>query len=108
MSPQRDGWFSGGELPCDPVPPLRNPPSRSILVGPTGVGEGTQAKMLSQRLLARHLSTGDLFRAAVCDGASSAAMQEALGGHAPRRFLTARSRCLDRWVSPDNICRAED
>lgn len=78
MSPNRDGWLSGGELPCDPVPPLNHPPCRLVLLGPPGVGKGTQAKLLCERLLACHLSTGDLFRAAVCEGASSPAMKAAL------------------------------
>jgi adenylate kinase len=35
-----------------------------VLLGPPGVGKGTQAELLSQRLGACHLSTGDVFRAA--------------------------------------------
>jgi adenylate kinase len=35
-----------------------------VLLGAPGVGKGTQATLLSQRLGACHLSTGDLFRAA--------------------------------------------
>jgi adenylate kinase len=35
-----------------------------VLLGPPGVGKGTQAAMLSSRLGACHLSTGDIFRAA--------------------------------------------
>ncbi|NNM86080.1 MAG: nucleoside monophosphate kinase [Phycisphaerales bacterium] len=34
------------------------------MLGPPGVGKGTQAEMLSQQLHACHLSTGDVFRAA--------------------------------------------
>ena len=78
MNPKRIGWFSGGELPCDPVPPLQDYPRRLVLLGPPGVGKGTQAKLLCERLRACHLSTGDLFRVAKCQGASSPAMEEAL------------------------------
>jgi len=78
MHGKRDGWFSAGKVPCDPIPPLRIPASRLVLLGPPGVGKGTQAKLLSERLRACHLSTGDLFRAAKCAGATSPAMREAL------------------------------
>ena len=39
-------------------------PCRVVLLGAPGVGKGTQAGLLSQRLGACHLSTGDVFRAA--------------------------------------------
>lgn len=35
---------------------------RVILVGPPGVGKGSQAKILSKRLHVPHISTGDMFR----------------------------------------------
>ena len=66
MHPNRDGGFSGGRLPCEPVPPLHLPPCRLVLLGPPGVGKGTQASMLCDLLRACHLSTGDLIRAAKC------------------------------------------
>ena len=78
MHPERSGWFSGGEFPCDPIPPLSARPCRLVLLGPPGVGKGTQAKLLTERTRACHLSTGDLFRAAKCDGSASPAMREAL------------------------------
>lgn len=37
---------------------------RLVLLGASGVGKGTQAQLLNQRLGACHLSTGDVFRAA--------------------------------------------
>ena len=78
MHAERDGWFSAGEVPCNPTPPLQMPPCRLVLLGPPGVGKGTQAKLLSKQLRACHLSTGDLFRAANCEGATSPAMRVAL------------------------------
>jgi adenylate kinase len=55
-------------------------PWRLILLGAPGVGKGTQAELLSERLGACHLSTGDVFRAARCSegGELSAAMLAAL------------------------------
>lgn len=39
-----------------------------ILLGPPGAGKGTQATMLVERVGLVHVSTGDLFRAALRDG----------------------------------------
>ena len=47
-------------------------------MGPPGVGKGTQAEMLCERLRTCHLSTGDLFRAAKCEKNPSPAMSAAL------------------------------
>jgi adenylate kinase len=51
-----------------------------VLLGAPGVGKGTQAELLSQRLGACHLSTGDVFRAAKClaEDERSPAMSAAL------------------------------
>jgi adenylate kinase len=55
-------------------------PHRLVLLGPPGVGKGTQAALLSERLGACHLSTGDVFRAAknACGCEPSPTMQRAL------------------------------
>lgn len=78
----RAAWLKGGEALCSPAP---QPPSgktwRLVLLGAPGVGKGTQASLLSERLGACHLSTGDVFRAAKClaDCERSPAMERAMG-----------------------------
>ncbi len=78
--PDRVAWLQGPSARCSNLPePLQNP-CRLILLGPPGVGKGTQAALLHQRLQACHLSTGDVFRCAAiraeCD--QSPAMKAAL------------------------------
>jgi adenylate kinase len=78
----RAAWLKGGSALCAPLP---QPPSgktwRLVLLGAPGVGKGTQASLLSERLGACHLSTGDVFRAAKClaDGERTPALDNALG-----------------------------
>lgn len=85
MSPQnakdRVAWLQGTSARCEDVAAKGLPPWRLVLLGAPGVGKGTQADLLNQRLGACHLSTGDVFRAAgsrsECE--QSPAMKEALG-----------------------------
>jgi len=67
MDPQkkndRAAWLEGPSARCS-VPASSDAPWRLVLLGAPGVGKGTQALLLSQRLGACHLSTGDVFRAA--------------------------------------------
>jgi adenylate kinase len=60
----RAGWFQTSSADCADVRKANGSPWRLVLLGAPGVGKGTQADLLDQRLHACHLSTGDLFRAA--------------------------------------------
>ncbi len=77
----RAAWLKGGEAHCSVTPRQRKHPWRLVLLGAPGVGKGTQAELLSERLGACHLSTGDVFRAAKClgEGERSPALENALG-----------------------------
>lgn len=56
-------------------------PYRFVLLGAPGVGKGTVAQMMAERLGLAHLATGDIFRAAKSLPAAtlSPALQEAIG-----------------------------
>ena len=78
----RTAWLIGGTRRC--VMPPRKPIGKAwhiIVLGAPGVGKGTQAELLCERLGTCHLSTGDVFRAAKCAEVSelSPAMQNAIG-----------------------------
>ena len=60
----RAAWLQGPGAACPPLSEQLAHPWRLILLGAPGVGKGTQADLLHQRLKACHLSTGDVFRAA--------------------------------------------
>ena len=80
-SHERTAWLHGPESPCQDGPPLPLAhPRRFVLLGPPGVGKGTQAELLSAAYGACHLSTGDIFRAALTrgSGAPSPAMHAAI------------------------------
>jgi len=60
----RAEWLQGPPAHCSVLPGEAKSPWRLVLLGAPGVGKGTQADLLHQRLGACHLSTGDVFRAA--------------------------------------------
>lgn len=101
--PNREGWFRGSASVCEPAPLPRVRAFRLVLLGPPGVGKGTQAELLGRRLRACHLSTGDLFRAAACDAQPTPAMSAALevmrrgelvSDDLVLRLVRERSQCL--------------
>ena len=60
----RTAWLKGGDATCKVMTERREKPHRLVLLGAPGVGKGTQAELLSGKLGACHLSTGDIFRSA--------------------------------------------
>jgi adenylate kinase len=77
-TPDRAAWFEGGEAKCDVTPASSTRAFRLVLLGPPGVGKGTQAELLCKALGTCHLSTGDVFRAAQCQTEHSPALKSAL------------------------------
>ena len=59
----RAAWLKGPAAPCSILPQAQSRPRHFVLLGAPGVGKGTQAELLSARLGACQLSTGDIFRA---------------------------------------------
>jgi adenylate kinase len=62
----RNAWLKGGNARCEILPHPVGRPHHLVLLGAPGVGKGTQATLISERLGVCHLSTGDIFRAAKC------------------------------------------
>jgi len=77
----RVAWIKGGDFKCDVLPPPPPRVFRLVLLGAPGVGKGTQAELLCERLGTCHLSTGDIFRAAksLTPAERSPALESALG-----------------------------
>lgn len=64
MKPDRNSWLRGPTAQCNDRPESTGLPRRLVLLGAPGVGKGTQAELLCEKLGTCHLSTGDIFRAA--------------------------------------------
>lgn len=90
---------------CAPAAVAGPRPLRLVLLGAPGVGKGTQASLLAERLGPCHLSTGDVFRAArtldACErtpalNAAIGAMQrgELVDDETVMRMVRERTRCL--------------
>ena len=62
----RATWIKGGKAQCSIPPKRKVKPFRFILLGAPGVGKGTQAELICERLGTCHLSTGDIFRTSKC------------------------------------------
>lgn len=60
----RSAWFKGGSATCQEALAPGARAYRLVLLGAPGVGKGTQAELISERLGPCQLSTGDVFRAA--------------------------------------------
>ena len=80
MNPDRPAWMEGPPARCEALPKLQHSAKRVVLLGAPGVGKGTQAALLHDRLGACHLSTGDVFRSAGSrpESAQTPAIREAL------------------------------
>jgi adenylate kinase len=102
----RAAWLVGGAAHCNHPPRPRLHPYRLVLLGAPGVGKGTQAELICERLGTCQLSTGDVFRAAraQCNCHSSPALAAALdfmrrGELVPDetvlQIVRERAACLD-------------
>jgi adenylate kinase len=60
----RASWLHGPSVACSTISAKPAQLWRLVLLGAPGVGKGTQAQLLHEKLGACHLSTGDVFRAA--------------------------------------------
>jgi len=60
---QQTAWIKGAGAHCANEKPSARQVWRLVVLGPPGVGKGTQAELLCERLGVCHLSTGDVFRA---------------------------------------------
>jgi adenylate kinase len=93
--PDRAAWIKGPSAQCSVLPTAKHA-LRIVLLGPPGVGKGTQAQLLCDLLGVCHLSTGDVFRFAreSCGGSNGPAMMSAVG-HMQRGELVPDQTVLE-------------
>jgi adenylate kinase len=80
--PDRAAWLKGSSASCNVQLEPRPNKHRFVLLGPPGVGKGTQAELLAGKFGICHLSTGDVFRSAkklLNEGEGTPAMARAVG-----------------------------
>lgn len=64
LKKDRSAWLKGPSAKCDIPGKAAKRAYHLVLLGAPGVGKGTQAELITAKLGACHLSTGDIFRAA--------------------------------------------
>lgn len=85
-SGNRIAWLQGPEASCAKIGPVPPRPWHLVLLGPPGVGKGTQAEKIIAEFGACHLSTGDVFRYAARD----------TSGHAPSPAMATALAAMKR------------
>jgi adenylate kinase len=82
----RIAWLQGPGATCSGTGPVPPRPWHLVLLGPPGVGKGTQAERIVAEFGACQLSTGDVFRYAARDA----------GGHAPSPAMATALTAMRR------------
>jgi adenylate kinase len=82
----RIAWLQGPDASCAKTGPVPPRPWHLVLLGPPGVGKGTQAEKIIVEFGACHLSTGDVFRYAARD----------TSGHAPSPAMAVALAAMKR------------
>ncbi len=104
----RIAWIKGGPVKCDILPQRPAHLYRLVLLGAPGVGKGTQAELLCERLGTCHLSTGDIFRAAksLADSERTPALKSAIQ-YMQRGDLVPDQTVLDLIAERTSCLRCE-
>jgi adenylate kinase len=104
----RIAWIKGGPVKCDILPQRPARLYHLVLLGAPGVGKGTQAELLCERLGTCHLSTGDIFRAAknLADNERTPALKSAIQ-YMQRGDLVPDQTVLDLIAERTSCLRCE-